>query len=64
MENTNPVMAWVAGALGTVSLAWIGFTSKSVIRHEVEIAVLKEGQQNVKDALGRIEDYLGTKPKE
>jgi len=60
----NPVVTWVAGALGTISLAWIGFTSRGVIKHEVEIAVLKEGQQNVKDALDRIEDRLGTKPKE
>lgn len=61
---TPDPLAWVVGLLGTISLAWVGATSRKVNKHEVEIAVLREGQNNIKESLNRLEDYFGTKPKE
>lgn len=62
--SPDPLVAWLAGLLGTISLGWVAATSKKVNRHEVEIAVLREGQLHVKESLNRLETHFGTKPKE
>ena len=67
MANTTPPfdpLAWIVGLVGTISLAWVGSTSRKVNKHEVEIAVLKEGQTHIVKSLDRLEEHLGTKPKE
>lgn len=62
-KNFDP-FGWLLGGLGTITLAWIGTTTKKVNRHETEIAVLREGITNVKDSLTRLESHFGTRPKE
>lgn len=66
MENGTQVdpMAWLLGILGTITLGWIGSTGRKVQRHEVAIAVLKVGQENITKSLDRLEDHFGTKPQE
>lgn len=64
--NLPPIdpMGWMLGILSTITLGWVGTTSKKVSRHEVEIAVLKNGQANIERSLERLEDHFGTKPQE
>lgn len=57
-------MSWVLGIVGTITTGWIALTSRTVVKHEVEIAVLKEGQKGIKEALNRLETHFGTNPKE
>lgn len=50
--------------MGTITLAWVGTTSKTVNTHAVKIAVLEKGQANIEKSLDRLEEHFGTKPKE
>lgn len=59
---------WLLGLLGTITLGWVGATSKKVNEHETKIAVLcteievfKSGQREMLGALGRIEERLDSK---
>jgi hypothetical protein len=64
MDTKFDPFAWLLGGLGTITLAWVGATTKKVNRHETEIAVLKEGQRSIENSLDRLESHFGTKPKE
>jgi len=65
-DNTPSIdpMSWLLGIFGTLMTGWIGFTSKKVGDHSIEIAVLKEGQEHIQRSLDRLEDHFGTKPQE
>lgn len=67
MINNAPFsdpMAWLLGLLGTVTLGWVGTTSKKVSDHSIKIAVLETNYTNIKESLDRIEDHIGSRPKE
>jgi len=56
-EEFDP-MGWILGGVGTITLAWIGLTSKTQGQHGVKIAILETKFDDIKESLGRIEKKL------
>ena len=64
MNQTESAAAWMLGILGTITLGWVGTTSKKTAEHAVKIAVLETDVKYIKAGMERIEDHFGTRPKE
>ena len=66
MSNNGQLdpFTWLLGVLGTITLGWVGSTSLKTERHAVKIATLETHMEYTREALDRIEEHLGTKPKE
>jgi len=63
MDRMDPT-AWLVGLLGTITLGWVGATSRKTQSHAVKIAVLETNVEHIKGSLERLEDHFGTRPKE
>lgn len=64
MNQTEGAAAWMLGLLGTITLGWVGSTSKKTQENCVKIAVLETDVKYIKAGMERIEDHFGTRPKE
>lgn len=66
MANTPSFdpLAWALGALGTISLGWVGFTSRQTQKNATDIAVLQANYANIKEGIDEIKEHLGVPRKE
>lgn len=60
----TPFLAWLVGLVGTATLGWIGWTSRSVQKHEVKIAELNKDVLYIREGIDDIKAHLGIRPKE
>ncbi len=64
MTQTESAVAWLLGLLGTVTLGWVGTTSKKTQENCVKIAVLETNYAHIKEGIDEIKEHLGVPRKE
>lgn len=64
MNQSEGAAAWLLGLLGTITLGWVGATSKKTQENCVKIAVLETNYTHIKEGIDEIKEHLGVQRKE
>jgi len=57
-------LGWALGLLGTLSLGWVGLTSRQTQKNTTDIAVLQANYTHIKEGIDEIKEHLGVPRKE
>lgn len=64
MNQAEGAAAWLLGLLGTITLGWVGATSKKTQDHSTRITVLETNYVHIKEGIDEIKEHLGVSRKE